>query len=499
MEPDPQVGVEILAGAKLVLRDATGRDTALTAEKRENWMSLALPGEGTRVVHGLVDLGVRTRGQPHLLMYYPKAIVGDGFATRTVLGASVPLELRPVRAEGGFTLEFTVGGKPGANREVHLVNAAGEQTELVTGPDGLTPIVRGNGRFAAWARHWIDEAGERDGQAYQQVRRYATIVFDVPKPGDGSPIEASMRTVSVRRPMPEAASSFGAVECGGALYVYGGHVTDRHEYSTESISGRFHRMDLRTCGEWQELAGGPQVQGLNLATHGGKIYRAGGMEPRNAPGEAKDCRSIASAAYFDPASGRWSELPALPRPRSSHDVLVVGDSLYVVGGWWMKGLGEETEWLDTIDVLDLGASELRWRSIPQPFTRRALIGAVLGSRIFVIGGFDSEEEAQRDIDVLDVASGAWSKAPSIPGSSRNGFGPAACVHDGRLYLSVGTGELFRLASDSSAWELFARTTPRIVHRLIPFERELLVVGGAAEHRMVPLIEAVEVAGASSDG
>src|SRR5687768_10625730 len=63
LEPDPQVGIEILSSAKLMLRDAAGVETPIALEKREEWMSLALPGAGTRVVRGVVDLGVRTRGQ----------------------------------------------------------------------------------------------------------------------------------------------------------------------------------------------------------------------------------------------------------------------------------------------------------------------------------------------------------------------------------------------------------------------------------------------------
>lgn len=54
--------------------------------------------------------------------------------------------------------------------------------------------------------------------------------------------------------LPEATSSFGAVESGGFPYVYGGHVRPTHNYYDEAVSGRFHRLNLAT-GAWQELAG----------------------------------------------------------------------------------------------------------------------------------------------------------------------------------------------------------------------------------------------------
>ncbi|HTE06493.1 MAG TPA: hypothetical protein VK824_09875, partial [Planctomycetota bacterium] len=97
-----------------------------------------------------------------------------------------------------------------------------------------------------------------------------------------------------------------------------------------------------------------------------------------------------------------------------------------------------------------------------------------------------------DVDILDVSTGTWTKGPPIPGDESNGFGPAACTHDGSVYLSVASGDLYRLSDDHTAWEPCAKTTPRIVHRLIPFGDEILVVGGAAEERMLDLIEAVHV-------
>ena len=82
---------------------------------------------------------------------------------------------------------------------------------------------------------------------------------------------------------------------------------------------------------------------MNLASHGGKVYRVGGMQPRNAPGEPADNLSIADVARFDPKVGKWEALPPLPAGRSSHDVVVAGDKLVVVGGWQMKGKGQKLD------------------------------------------------------------------------------------------------------------------------------------------------------------
>src|SRR5688500_2695034 len=91
--------------------------------------------------------------------------------------------------------------------------------------------------------------------------------------------------------MPKAVSSFGAVECDGYLYVYGGHAGKTHSYDTKSVLGTFHRLKLDGGTKWEELPGGPIAQGMNLAAHKGKVYRVGGMQPKNAPGEAADNHS----------------------------------------------------------------------------------------------------------------------------------------------------------------------------------------------------------------
>src|SRR5688500_5501399 len=86
-------------------------------------------------------------------------------------------------------------------------------------------------------------------------------------------------------PVPRAVSSFGAAVSDGWLYVYGGHCARTHQYSTEAVVGTFHRLKLSNPKAWEELPGGPPLQGLALVAHGGKIYRVGGMQPRNKPGE----------------------------------------------------------------------------------------------------------------------------------------------------------------------------------------------------------------------
>jgi N-acetylneuraminic acid mutarotase len=313
--------------------------------------------------------------------------------------------------------------------------------------------------------------------SYEQVRHYATLVFDVlPKAS------------SALAPLPQATSSFGAALASNRwLYVYGGHVEPTHTYSTASVSGKFSRLDLQSR-QWLELPGGPGLQGMNLVEHRGLIYRVGGMAPRNAPGEKQDNHSVADVARFDPSSNAWTPLPAMPEPRSSHDVTVIGDTLIVVGGWNMKG-AQPTQWAKTALLLNL-ATGGQWEAVTQPFERRAFITAAHSGKLYVIGGITPSGAVSTDVDIFDPETKSWTKGPSLPGPNMRGFAPAAAVHNGALYISVSDGAVFRLQKDR--WEEAASSTPRLAHRMVSDGKQLFILGGAAKGKNFDLIESISL-------
>ena len=223
-------------------------------------------------------------------------------------------------------------------------------------------------------------------------------------------VRAADATPAALPPLPKAVASFGAVACDGYLYVYGGHAGRTHHYDTQSDLGTFQRLKLEDGKAWEELPSGPPAR----------------AEPRRAQREGVPCRRDAAQEQagragrqlfsrrlhcFDPKLGKWTDLPALPAGRSSHDVVIVGNKLVVVGGWQMKGKYEKPVWHDTVEILDLAAKHLKWESAPQPFRRRALTATVVGSKVYVLGGLGAES---KPTEVFDVATKKWSTAPCCP-------------------------------------------------------------------------------------
>jgi hypothetical protein len=293
--------------------------------------------------------------------------------------------------------------------------------------------------------------------------------------------------------LPEAISSFGAAVSGDHVYVYGGHLGRSHEYSTASVSNKFRRLKIPDpAAGWEDLPSGPAVQGVALVAHGGKLYRIGGMQPRNKPGEKSDNVSIPSVAVFDPKSKVWDSLPNLPKGRSSHDAVVVGDRIVVTGGWCMNGAGNESEWADTALILDLTQQPLRWDSVAQPFRRRALNTAALDGKVFTIGGLTPDGSSVLEVNTFDPAARTWSDAPELPGSLMNGFNPAACVLGMHLFVSPMDGNVYRLNDKRDAWTAVAKLVKaRFVHGMVPVRGNvMLVLGGASKTGSVAATETV---------
>ena len=279
--------------------------------------------------------------------------------------------------------------------------------------------------------------------------------------------------------LPKAISSFGAVACDGYMYVYGGHSGKVHSYSADTTLNTFHRISIATPTKWEELPGGKHLQGLSLVEHAGKVIRVGGMEPKHKAGEKSDISSTASVQRFDPKTKKWSDLPDLPAPRSSHDAAIVGDTLVVIGGWAMAA-GKGPEWVSDTLTLNLTDPKAKWVSVKQPFVRRALSVAAVDGKVYAVGGLLESGGTDHSVSVFDPKSGKWSESVKLPGGRMNAFTPAVIAAGGKLYANPADGDLYRLAGDK--WEhVTAVKAARYVHRMVPLPGgKLLVIGGASK-------------------
>lgn len=449
------------------------------------------------------DLGVFNRGDAVFgLKYYAKTgppITSDAWE-ETVTSDDLRLDVVP-RLEGGRVLVMVrFDGKPVEGAQVIASGQGMDDFEGETKSDGIASFeIADPDLYSIRVRHIENAPGETDEQSYDDVRHYSTVAVRIP--GETSTTQETAVIARTLPDLPQPVTSFGGAICDGVLYVYGGHTGSAHSYSHAEQSGQLWRVSLD--GEkWEAVAEGPHLQGLALVTHGGKLYRFGGFTAKNAEGEEHSLWSQDSVASFDPQTGEWTELPPLPEPRSSHDAAVVGDTIYVVGGWTLAGDADNV-WHETAWAMDLSQDTLGWKPLPSvPFKRRALALAAHEDKLYAIGGMQDEGGPTAKTAIYDPAQGAWSEGPSLaavpelkkPDAEEsdanlgrehmpdgiNGFGASAFATNGRLYVSTIKGSLQRLTEDGESWEIIARTpTARFFHRLLPVDAEhLLVVGGA---------------------
>lgn len=427
--------------------------------------------------------GAMTRGgESFLIKYYAKSyalpLVGTWRAVNDP--ELLPLEVVPVPEGSQLGLKVLWQGKPQAGALVTIEGPGIEKKlEGTTDDAGVFRCrLTDSGLFSIRAKFVETKSGDHEGTAYTSIRHYSTLALRY----------VPVQVASAEHQWPALArgvTSFGGAVAGDWLYVYGGHYGGAHEYDRDGQSGDFYRLNLRNGSSWEPLPGGPKLTGLAMVPHAGKLYRVGGFTARNAASETEDLWSQPDFARFDPETRQWESLPPLPEGRSSHDAAMIGNVLYVVGGWEMTGNKEPDgeklrRWHDTAWSVDLSAPSLEWKPVASPpFHRRALSLAAWQGKLYCMGGMQEKGGPTTAISVFDPAKNEWSAGPALIGSGLEGFGTSSFACQGKLFTSTMSGSVQRLTAAGDRWEFVGQLQHRrFFHRLLPWNDSLVIVGGA---------------------
>lgn len=287
--------------------------------------------------------------------------------------------------------------------------------------------------------------------------------------------------------MPRGLTTVGAATLGDSLYLVGGYFGPPHDYSKEYQSGQVLRLSLST-GAWEELPSVEPIQSPAVIGDGRYLYKIGGMQVQNAAGQPTELRSSVAAERFDPSKNRWEPLPNLPEPRSSHYAVVVGTTLYVVGGWGLEGGMNDNVWRDTMLTADLTQPTFTWNSVKVPFQIRAQGLVPHDGKLYVLGGLAPEGSTDA-VHIYDIASGQWSAGPAFPEENLTARG---ATYKGRLYANGANGKLYRLSQDDQRWELAGSTQHgRLFHEMVPSDRGPLVLAGIPDNNRGGRIRLIE--------
>ncbi|MDY0960662.1 FG-GAP-like repeat-containing protein [Massilia sp. CFBP9026] len=170
-----------------------------------------------------------------------------------------------------------------------------------------------------------------------------------------------------------------------------------------------------------------------VAVHDGIIYLVGGNRRGHMSGY------VAWFDAFDPATGRWIELPDAPHARDHFHAAVIDGKLYAAGGRRSAhDLGNTlAQTVGEVDVYDFKTK--RWSTLPAPLpTQRAgTASAVIDGKLAVMGGESMKHEhAHREVEAWDPKTARWHTLPAMPVGRH---GTQAATLDGKVYIAAGSG------------------------------------------------------------
>ncbi len=156
-----------------------------------------------------------------------------------------------------------------------------------------------------------------------------------------------------------------------------------------------------------------------VVVYQGQIYVAGGYH------------NLASVGFFDrydPATNTWTSLPDMPDHRDHVVAAVVGDKMYVIGGR-NHGVGP----LTTNDAYDFTTGKWITGLAPLPTARGGSAVAVFGNEILVIGG-EVQGSTFSNNEAYDTTTNTWRVLASMP-TARHGI--QAAMYDGTAHIADG--------------------------------------------------------------
>jgi len=248
---------------------------------------------------------------------------------------------------------------------------------------------------------------------------------------------------------------------------------------------------------------------MRAVTLDGKVYLAGGLTDILFSDDIKKSadsrqrvpvRSVRSLTRFDPATGKYVELPPMPEALNHVGLVAYRGDLYVVGGHGNRLAGGDVR----NGLYRYRVRERRWERLPAlPQPRGALAAGVVGDRLYVAGGMVADRPIGRAVgtlEIFDFARNRWSRGPSM---RHPGDHVAGVVAAGRLYVmggrdarSDGLPYVQRFDPARGRWEVLdSLPEPTSGLDAVVAGGTIVTIGGSDERagRLTPVVQRYDLA------
>ncbi|MFA5039695.1 MAG: kelch repeat-containing protein [Candidatus Omnitrophota bacterium] len=169
-----------------------------------------------------------------------------------------------------------------------------------------------------------------------------------------------------------------------------------------------------STNEWRDAPNLPEPRSDHgIAFAAGRVFVFGGFMPG---------RYTDTCTAFSISKNMWEVIPSMTNGRFNPGVAVVGDRIFVVGGWDIQG-----HHTDSVEVYKVSGNTWTAPGVvaPMPTPRVGFGVAVIGTRIFAIGGLNCC--ARSTVEVHDTETNMWTKLSPMP-TARHGMAVAVIGH-----------------------------------------------------------------------
>lgn len=249
------------------------------------------------------------------------------------------------------------------------------------------------------------------------------VLTDAGQVALGQPQLATLPRWEVRTPLPAPRSRLATATLADRIYVLGG------EGPGGATAADLHVYDLRV-NEWNALAPLPlplaNAAAVALRDH---LYVAGGSH-NAADGAATISDKL---LVYRIAEDEWEDGGTLPGPLAGAVLVSYGQAIYLLGGWDGTTVRDEI-WRLPVNRTE-GQARANWELVARLDLPRAFFGAtVVGDDLYVAGGYDGTQELG-DAAVYNLAEGVWLELPPLS-TPRGGL---SLVYDGLAVVALGGG------------------------------------------------------------
>ena len=268
------------------------------------------------------------------------------------------------------------------------------------------------------------------------------LLSDVGAASLGQPLVTLEPRWERRTPLVQPRSRMAVVLDGYSVVVIGGE-SDEGALATVAV------YNLR-INEWTSFADLPErLANSAAAILDDTIYVGGGSRTENGT-------EIISDQFwrYDAGTNSWELLFSLPTGLAGSEMVVVNDTLYLMGGWDGQRMRDEIWRLDLDETGDTPIGT--WEYVASLESPRAFFGAAaIEDALYVVGGYDGQQELS-DATRYNLAEGTKQSLPPLA-TPRGGL---SLVFDGLALHALGGGWTYpminheRFDPSTNVWSSF---------------------------------------------